>query len=107
MKLLISYLADTMRECQELREKAENYSVLNEMVERLNEEKMQFASQKDEMRKKLQLSEKNAENLVEKLQLVEEKFDVLSKDSEQKNEILKKLKKKIENLETENEGTKR
>lgn len=96
-----------MRECQELREKAENYSVLNEMVERLNEEKMQFASQKDEMRKKLQLSEKNAENLVEKLQLVEEKFDVLSKDSEQKNEILKKLKKKIENLETENEGTKR
>ncbi len=96
-----------MKECQELREKAKHFSVLNEMVERMNEEKMQFASLKDEMRKKQQLSEKNIENLIEKLHSTEEKFDLLSKDSEQKDEILKKLKKKIENLETENEGTKR
>ena len=105
--MFFSFLAETMKECQELREKAENYSVLNEIVERMNEEKMQFASQKDEMRKKLQLSEKNTENLIDKLHSTEEKFHTLSKDSEQKNEILKKLKKKIENLETETEGTKR
>ena len=68
---------------------------------------MNFLAQKDDLKKKLTLSDKKAESLIEKLCFTEEKLDVFAKDVEQKNEILKKLKKKIENLETENEGTKR
>ena len=99
--------AETLKECQDLREKAEKYSVLNEMVERMTEEKMDFVAQKDDLKKKWTLSEKKAESLIEKLSFTEDKLDVFAKDVEQKNEILKKLKKKIENLEIENEGTRR
>ena len=81
--------------------------VLNEMVEKMTDEKLNFAAEKDDLKKKLKLAEINTEKLTEKLSFTEEKINVFAKDVEQNNEIVKKLKRKIESLESENEGTKR
>lgn len=92
---------------KELREKADNFSVLNEIVQKLTDEKLNFVAEKDDLKKKLKLTENEAEKLSDKLRVAEEKVDVFVKDVEQNKEIVKKLRRKIENLETENEGTKR
>ena len=92
---------------KELKETGEKLSALNEIVESLSQEKMNFVIEKDEMKKKLISSQKNVENLTEKLNSTEENLERFGKDIEQNNEIVKKLKKKIENLEVESEGTKR
>ena len=77
------------------------------MVEKMTDEKLNFAAEKDDLKKKLKLAEINTEKLTEKLFFTEEKINVFAKDVEQNNEIVKKLKRKIESLESENEGTKR
>ena len=77
------------------------------MVEKMTDEKLNFAAEKDDLKKKLKLAEINTEKLTEKLSFTEEKINVFAKDVEQNNEIVKKLKRKIESLESENEGTKR
>ena len=77
------------------------------MVEKMTDEKLNFAAEKDDLKKKLKLAEINTEKLTEKLSFTEEKINVFAKDVELNNEIVKKLKRKIESLESENEGTKR
>ena len=77
------------------------------MVEKMTDEKLNFAAEKDDLKKKLKLAEINSEKLTKKLSFTEEKINVFAKDVEQNNEIVKKLKRKIESLESENEGTKR
>ena len=101
------FFSETIKECSELRDKADRYFVLNEMVEKMTDEKLNFAAEKDDLKKKLKLAEINTDKLTEKLSYTEEKINVFAKDVEQNNEIVKKLKRKIESLESENEGTKR
>ena len=102
-----SPLADLTKECQELRKNAEKSSALTEIVESLTQEKLGFVADKDELKKKLHLSEKKVESLSEKLKLSEDRVDDFSKDAEQHKEILKKLRKKINELESEKEATDR
>jgi hypothetical protein len=59
------------------------------MVESLTQEKVNFVAEKDELKKKLNLSEKKSESLSEKLKLSEEKFTDFSKDAEQVSMFLR------------------
>ena len=99
--------SEATKECQELRKNAEKSSALSEIVESLTEEKLRFVADKDELKNKLNLSEKKVESLSEKLKLSEDRLDDFSKDAEQNKEILKKLRKKINELESEKEATDR
>ena len=80
---------------------------MSEIVEKLTQEKLNFVAEKDDLKKKLILSEKKIEKLSEKLTSSEKKLDDFSRDVEQKNEICKNLKRKISELESENEATNR